>query len=87
MASILDLDPRWRALIGAMRGGDYYPRIKGTTRVHHDPAKTPPSHVAEAAQYLALGAGLGRSLIGRDKGGKKVNTKARRQSLFRRRVA
>ena len=81
------VDPRCRALIGAMRGGYYYPRIKGTTRVHADPAKNPSSHVAEAAQYLALGAGLGRTLVGAEKRKGKVNTKTRRQPVFKRRVA
>lgn len=49
----------------AMGGGYSYKRIQvtGDERFHDKPDKNQYSHVAEAAQYLMLGAGEGRAIL------------------------
>jgi hypothetical protein len=53
------IDPDCRHLRKAVSGGYHYPLIKsaGTTRYAERPAKNMSSHIAEALQYLLVGAG------------------------------
>jgi len=60
--------PRCKMLIKALSGGYQFKRLKISGERYQDsPDKENPySHVAEALQYLVLGAGEGRALVGRD---------------------
>lgn len=61
----LIIDPRCRQLRKAMAGGYCYKRlaVAGAERYHDKPDKNALSHVAEALQYLLLGAGEGKALV------------------------
>ncbi|HET8728476.1 MAG TPA: TerL, partial [Alphaproteobacteria bacterium] len=61
----LIMSPDCRVLRKAMAGAYRYRRLQvaGQERFHDVPEKNKFSHVADAAQYLMLGAGEGRSLI------------------------
>lgn len=62
------IDPSCRVLRKAMGGGYCYRRLQvsGADRFRDKPDKNSFSHVAEALQYLALGAGEGKALVRRD---------------------
>lgn len=59
------IDPACRVLRKAMAGAYRYRRLQvsGQQRFHDVPEKNAFSHVADAAQYLMLGAGEGRAII------------------------
>jgi hypothetical protein len=59
------VSPACQMLRKAMGGGYAYKRIQvsGDERFHDKPDKNQYSHVAEAAQYLMLGAGEGRAIL------------------------
>ena len=59
------ISPSCTTLRKAMGGGYAYKRIQvsGDERFHDKPDKNQYSHVAEAAQYLMLGAGEGRAIV------------------------
>ncbi len=59
------VSPACQMLRKAMGGGYAYKRIQvsGDERFHDKPDKNQYSHVAEAAQYLMLGAGEGRAIV------------------------
>jgi len=61
----LVISPRCRNLRKALAGGYKYRRVQvsGDERYHDKPDKGRYSHVAEALQYLMMGAGEGRELI------------------------
>src|SRR3546814_6492205 len=61
----LILSPDCRVLRKAMAGAYRYRRLQigGQERYHDVPEKNAFSHVADAAQYLMVGAGEGRALI------------------------
>jgi hypothetical protein len=61
------IDPSCRHLRKAMAGGYHYPKIvnQGTTRYGDKPVKNDSSHVAEAQQYMMLGAGEGKAVTQR----------------------
>jgi len=61
------VDPRCRTFIKACNGGYRYRRIQvtGDERYQDQPDKTMYSHVAEAGQYLFLGAGEDRGILDR----------------------
>jgi len=62
------IHPDCQRLRKAMAGGYHYRRVQvpGDERFHDVPDKNMHSHVAEAAQYLMLGAGEGNIVIRRD---------------------
>lgn len=66
----LQVSPKAKYLRKALAGGYHYKRIKvsGDERFEDKPVKNIYSHVAEAAQYLFLGAGEGSALIRRPRG-------------------
>lgn len=83
------LDPqRCRTLKVAMAGKYHYKRIKGTGGYDEKPAKDRYSNVSDALQYVILGKGEGRAMVGRpaNTNAKPVQTRKGRRSL-RRRVA
>ena len=59
------ISPRCIYLIAAAEGGYQYAKMKvsGTDRYSESPRKDEHSHVADAWQYLMIGAGEGRALI------------------------
>lgn len=59
------INPHCRVLRKALAGGYHYRRVQvsGDARYRDVPEKNDYSHVAEAMQYMMLGAGEGRSLI------------------------
>jgi len=61
----LSISPKCQTLRKAMGGGYAYKRVQvsGDERFHDKPDKNQYSHVAEAAQYLMLGAGEGRAIV------------------------
>lgn len=61
------IDPRCRTFRKALAGGYCYKRVavSGTERFHDAPDKNHFSHVAEAGEYMVLGAGEGRVLVRR----------------------
>jgi len=61
------ISPKCSMLRKAMGGGYCYKRVQvsGDDRFHDKPDKNMYSHVADAAQYLMLGAGEGRALFRR----------------------
>jgi hypothetical protein len=63
--------PQCRLLRKAMAGGYCYKRIQvtGMERFRDVPDKTFYSHIAEAAQYLMMGAGEGQTIIRRQESG------------------
>ena len=68
------IHPDCRVLRKAMSGGYSYRRIAvaGQERFRDVPDKTTFSHVAEAGQYLMLGAGEGHTVLGRSNRGARV---------------
>lgn len=62
------VSPRCRVLRKAMNGAYRYRRlaIAGSDRYTDKPEKNSYSHVADAAQYMMLGAGEGSNLVGMD---------------------
>jgi len=77
-----------RTLKVACAGGYHFKRIKGTARHEEKPFKDRYSDIADACQYMVLGAGEGRVVVGRDRTGKrgpvdiKVHKKSRRRGGF-----
>lgn len=77
-----------RTLKVAMAGGYHFARIKGTARHKEDPEKDRYSDIADACQYMVLGAGEGRAVIGGTHAGRKgpveikVHKKTRRRGGF-----
>lgn len=59
----LAVSPRCVRLNSAMAGDYHYPRVKGTGREQSVPLKNAASHVAEALQYMVIGAGEGRAMM------------------------
>ena len=61
----LSISPKCQTLPKAMGGGYAYKRVQvsGDERFHDKPDMNQYSHVAEAAQYLMLGAGEGRAIV------------------------
>ena len=59
------ISPNCTMLRKAMGGGYCYKRVQvaGDERFHDKPDKNQYSHVADAAQYLMLGAGEGRAIL------------------------
>ena len=55
------VDPSCRHLRKALAGGYHYPKV--ADRYADRPAKNASSHIAEAMQYLMLGAGEGKSVL------------------------
>lgn len=78
-----------RTLKVACAGGYHFARIKGTSRHKETPEKDRYSDIADACQYMVLGAGEGRVVSGRERhGGKgpvdiKIGSKGRRRGGFR----
>ncbi|SKA85544.1 hypothetical protein SAMN02745704_01884 [Paucidesulfovibrio gracilis DSM 16080] len=62
--------PECRTLIKGMCGAYRYRRVEisGEERYKDEPDKNRYSHVCDAAQYLMIGAGEGRAVLGRDAG-------------------
>lgn len=60
------IDPSCRHFRKALSGGYHYPKVgKGEVRYADRPLKNASSHIAEAGQYLFLGAGEGKSVTRR----------------------
>ena len=57
------VSPRCVRLNAALAGDYHYPRVKGTGREQTIPIKNAASHVAEACEYVIIGAGEGRALL------------------------
>lgn len=68
------IDPCCKTLIAALNGGYQYKRIAmaGTARYSEMPFKNQYSHLADAFQYMLLGAGEGRALLNKEMGAKPV---------------
>ena len=60
----LQISPNCRTLIAGMEGGYCYERKLRSSEIKTEPAKNRFSHLADALQYLALGMGEGRAMIG-----------------------
>ena len=77
-----------RTLKVACAGGYHFKRIKGTSRHDEKPFKDRYSDIADACQYMVLGAGEGRVVAGRERNGRKgpvdikVHKKSRRRGGF-----
>lgn len=77
-----------RTLKVACAGGYHFARIKGTSRHKEDPEKDRYSDIADACQYLVLGAGEGRVVSGGQRNGRrepvdiKIKKKSRRRGGF-----
>lgn len=77
-----------RTLKVAMAGGYHFARIKGTSRHKETPEKDRYSDIADATQYMVLGAGEGRAVTGgrhvghREPVDIKVQKKSRRRGGF-----
>lgn len=74
-----------RTLKVAMAGGYHFARIKGTSRHKETPEKDRYSDIADATQYMLLGAGEGRAVVGGTHNGRKAPTDIRVQKKSRRR--
>lgn len=59
----LQVSPNCVRLNAAMAGDYHYPRVRGTGREQTMPLKNRASHIADALQYLLLGAGEGWALM------------------------
>ena len=82
--------PNCLSLIAAMEGGYHFRKIGrsgGDDRYSDIPEKNSYSHPADAAQYLVMGAGEGRAVLGRSPDSNTRPTQARRPrgSIFQRR--
>lgn len=79
------LSPACRTLKVGMQGKYHYRRIKGTSGYAEEPEKDRYSHVADALQYMILGGGEGRTMVGRSTGEtpRAVNGRTARRSLRR----
>jgi hypothetical protein len=64
----LIVHPRCRILRKAMAGGYHYRRVQvtGEERYRDQPDKNSYSHVAEAGQYMLVGAGEAKTLVKRE---------------------
>jgi hypothetical protein len=64
------VDPQCRVLIKGMAGAYRYRRVElaGEERYKDEPEKNRYSHVCDAAQYLMIGAGEGRAVLGCESG-------------------
>ncbi|MDI7862541.1 hypothetical protein MRS76_11270 [Rhizobiaceae bacterium n13] len=77
-----------RTLKVACEGGYHFARIKGTSRHKESPEKDRYSDIADACQYMVLGAGEGRVVVGQDRASRKgpvdikVHKKSRRRGGF-----
>lgn len=77
-----------RTLKVAMAGGYHFKRIKGTAQHEEKPFKDKYSDIADACQYMVLGGGEGRAVVGQDRTGRKgpvdvkVHKKSRRRGGF-----
>jgi hypothetical protein len=74
-----------RTLKVACEGGYHFARIKGTSRHKEDPEKDRYSDIADALQYMMLGAGEGRAAIGREHRGLSQPVSTRNVGRSRRR--
>ena len=85
MPRLLVCGSNCRTLKVAMAGGYHFARIKGTSRHKETPEKDRYSDIADACQYMVLGAGEGRVVSGRDRTGRKepVDTKPQKKSRRR----
>lgn len=82
------LDPsRPRTLKVAMAGKYHFEKIKGSGLIKEVPVKDQYSNVADALQYLVLGEGEGRAMVGRPIGKRAAPVQTRRSLRMRRRVA
>lgn len=78
-----------RTLKVACAGGYHFARIKGTARHKEEPEKDRYSDIADACQYMVLGAGEGRVVSGGERSGHrapvdmKLRPKTRRRGGFR----
>lgn len=74
-----------RTLKVACAGGYHFARIKGTARHKEVPEKDRYSDIADALEYMVLGAGEGRVVAGMERGGRKapVDIKMRKKSRRR----
>lgn len=61
-----------RTLKVACAGGYHFARIKGTSRHNEKPEKDRYSDIADATQYMVLGAGEGRAVTGGSHSGRKA---------------
>jgi hypothetical protein len=77
-----------RTLKVAMAGGYHFKRIKGTAQHEEKPFKDKYSDIADACQYMVLGGGEGRAVVGQDRTGRKgpvdikIHKKSRRRGGF-----
>lgn len=77
-----------RTLKVAMAGGYHFKRIKGTAQHEEKPFKDKYSDISDACQYMVLGGGEGRAVVGQDRAGRKgptdikVHKKSRRRGGF-----
>jgi len=60
----LSISPNCRTLITACEGAYCFERKVHSSEIKTEPAKNRYSHVADALQYLCLGLGEGRAMIG-----------------------
>lgn len=74
-----------RTLKVACEGGYHYARIKGTSKHKDTPEKDRYSDIADACQYMVLGAGEGRAALGRDHRGRSEPVSTRNTGKSRRR--
>lgn len=80
------IDPSCRTLIAGFAGGYHYRKLQVTGMDRYDdrPMKNEYSHVCDADQYAALGAGEGRALMSRGTGPAKPVVARRDWDIFRR---
>lgn len=59
------IDPRCKTLLAAMNGGYQYKRVRvsGSAKYSDLPDKNQYSHIADALQYMLLGAGEGKAVL------------------------
>ncbi|QHW26648.1 hypothetical protein GYN07_20935 [Rhizobium leguminosarum bv. viciae 248] len=74
-----------RTLKVACAGGYHFKRIKGTSRHEDKPFKDRYSDIADATQYMLLGAGEGRVVTGQQRSGSKAPVSTKPQKKSRRR--
>lgn len=60
---LFQVSPNCVRINAAMAGDYHYQRVQGTGREQTKPLKNPASHVADALQYLVLGAGEGSAML------------------------
>lgn len=81
------IDPSCKTFIAAMSGGYQYKRVRvsGGAKYSDLPDKNAYSHIADAGQYLFLGAGEGKAVLTNIQGGTKPVNKARSKNIHQRR--